>query len=402
MTEENLYVDVQLTHEIDEMNVSDVTKAIMYVEFSFFLRYQDRVQDALYMLEKAQRIEEDLENPYVKMVIFSSLSQIKEDLGDLNECEVLYKAMNDLMKQYPSLSSLEGSCAIGITGVYAKRMQLHLAEQSLQRVSSKELALEKAYLYNVMEVQVLKGEKQSAKGTIEKLQTFSIYKNEQYLASVLKYAVELSEDYTEQIEKFILMYHEKMARKKLRIEDKLLYAKIIFRKGNVQEAIQLVDEVAEFTRKNKMKLMLIEAILLKIYILKKEKNDMRELLNLMREAIYYSYENHIISPYILMMEQIKPLLIQLKKERIESINKEEKKFIYILLGGNEQRDSVLSQRELEVLKVLSTGAKNKEIAERLCISISTVKTHIINIYAKLEVSNRVEAINKATEDGLIL
>ncbi|MGR5861895.1 hypothetical protein ACT7CY_16370 [Bacillus pacificus] len=70
-------MDIQLTHEIDEMNVSDVTKAIMYVEFSFFLRYQDRVQDALYMLEKAQRIEEDLENPYVKMVIFSSLSQIK-------------------------------------------------------------------------------------------------------------------------------------------------------------------------------------------------------------------------------------------------------------------------------------------------------------------------------------
>ncbi|MGR5861893.1 response regulator transcription factor [Bacillus pacificus] len=62
----------------------------------------------------------------------------------------------------------------------------------------------------------------------------------------------------------------------------------------------------------------------------------------------------------------------------------------------------MSQRELEVLKVLSTGAKNKEIAERLCISISTVKTHIINIYAKLEVSNRVEAINKATEKGLIL
>ncbi|EJR55650.1 hypothetical protein IIM_00742 [Bacillus cereus VD107] len=402
VTEENLYVDVQLIYEIDEMNISDVTKAIMYVEFSFFLRYQDRVQDALYMLEKAQRIEGNLENPYVKMVIFSSLSQIKEDLGDLNECETLYNAMYDLMKRYPSLSSLEGSCDIGITGVYVKRMQLHLAEQSLQRVSSKELALEKAYLYNVMEVQVLKGEKQSAKETISKLQTFSIYKNEQYLASVLKYAIELSEEYTEQIEKFVSMYHEKIMRKKLRIEDKLLYAKIIFRKGNVQEALRLVDEVAEFTRKNKMKLMLIEAILLKIYILKNEENDMRELLNLIREAIYYSYENHIISPYILMMEQIKSLLIQLKKERIENFNQEEKKFLYTLLGENEQRDIALSQRELEVLKVLSTGAKNKEIAERLCISISTVKTHIINIYSKLGVSNRVEAINKAAEDGLIL
>ena len=102
------------------------------------------------------------------------MSQIKEDLGDLNECESLYTAMYDLMKQYPSLSSLEGSCDIGITGVYTKRMQLHLAEQSLQRISRKELALEKAYLYNVMEVQVLKGEKQCAKETIKTANIFDI------------------------------------------------------------------------------------------------------------------------------------------------------------------------------------------------------------------------------------
>ncbi|MED1476902.1 helix-turn-helix transcriptional regulator [Bacillus pseudomycoides] len=62
---------------------------------------------------------------------------------------------------------------------------------------------------------------------------------------------------------------------------------------------------------------------------------------------------------------------------------------------------MLSQRELEVLIVLATGATIKEIGKKLFISISTVKTHIINIYTKLQVSNRVEAIKKALEHGLI-
>ncbi|MBD5799308.1 helix-turn-helix transcriptional regulator [Bacillus pseudomycoides] len=54
-----------------------------------------------------------------------------------------------------------------------------------------------------------------------------------------------------------------------------------------------------------------------------------------------------------------------------------------------------------MLIVLATGATIKEIGKKLFISISTVKTHIINIYTKLQVSNRVEAIKKALEHGLI-
>jgi len=55
---------------------------------------------------------------------------------------------------------------------------------------------------------------------------------------------------------------------------------------------------------------------------------------------------------------------------------------------------VLSSREIEVLKALTDGSSNKEIGEKLFISISTVKTHIINIYSKLGVKNRVEAVNE--------
>ena len=56
---------------------------------------------------------------------------------------------------------------------------------------------------------------------------------------------------------------------------------------------------------------------------------------------------------------------------------------------------VLSNRENEILHLLSKGLLYKEIAEQLSISVSTVRQHIHHIYEKLHVQNRTEAINKA-------
>lgn len=55
----------------------------------------------------------------------------------------------------------------------------------------------------------------------------------------------------------------------------------------------------------------------------------------------------------------------------------------------------LSVRETEILTLLSKGFLYKEIAEQLYISVGTVRQHIHNIYEKLHVQNRTEAINKA-------
>ena len=55
----------------------------------------------------------------------------------------------------------------------------------------------------------------------------------------------------------------------------------------------------------------------------------------------------------------------------------------------------ISPRELEVLQQMSKGMSNEEIADKLHISLSTVKTHVSNLLLKLNVDNRVKAINKA-------
>ena len=62
---------------------------------------------------------------------------------------------------------------------------------------------------------------------------------------------------------------------------------------------------------------------------------------------------------------------------------------------------VLSEREAGVLRLMAQGTANKEIAASLSISESTVKTHVANIFQKLEVTNRTEAVTKAMAKGII-
>jgi DNA-binding NarL/FixJ family response regulator len=61
----------------------------------------------------------------------------------------------------------------------------------------------------------------------------------------------------------------------------------------------------------------------------------------------------------------------------------------------------LTERELEILKLYAAGKQRNEIAERLFISENTVKTHLKRLFAKLEINNRTQAIEKAYAMGLI-
>jgi len=61
----------------------------------------------------------------------------------------------------------------------------------------------------------------------------------------------------------------------------------------------------------------------------------------------------------------------------------------------------LSKREMEILSLLAQGLSNQEIAEKLFVSLSTVKTHNQNLFVKLSVKRRIQAIEKARSLNLI-
>lgn len=69
--------------------------------------------------------------------------------------------------------------------------------------------------------------------------------------------------------------------------------------------------------------------------------------------------------------------------------------------AHEDADSILTDRETEILKAVSRGYKRREIAEQLGISAGTVGNHITNIYRKLEVSSNMEAVAQAARIGVL-
>ncbi|WP_165958074.1 response regulator [Segetibacter sp. 3557_3] len=71
-----------------------------------------------------------------------------------------------------------------------------------------------------------------------------------------------------------------------------------------------------------------------------------------------------------------------------------KRVIKSFQNKQERQRDVLTDRETEVLKLLSTGLQYKEIGNELNVSYETVKKHLKHIYEKLHVQNKVEAINK--------
>ncbi len=81
-----------------------------------------------------------------------------------------------------------------------------------------------------------------------------------------------------------------------------------------------------------------------------------------------------------------PMSSNIARKVIDSFHKTEKK--------SNQNLALLSSREQEVITFLSKGFRYKEIAEKLFLSTETVRTHVRNIYEKLQVNSRTEALNK--------
>jgi LuxR family maltose regulon positive regulatory protein len=65
------------------------------------------------------------------------------------------------------------------------------------------------------------------------------------------------------------------------------------------------------------------------------------------------------------------------------------------------RQTLLSAREAEVLRICSHGLSNQEIGDQLAITVGTIKGHLVHIYRKLNVRNRTGAVAKARALGLL-
>ena len=99
------------------------------------------------------------------------------------------------------------------------------------------------------------------------------------------------------------------------------------------------------------------------------------------------------------------LALKLSKPKINTVVVEKEVFISrnenFVLNSSLVAELQLSQRELEVLVLMAEGFSNQEIADKILVSLSTVKTHNQNLFDKLDVKRRTQAIEKGKKLNLI-
>jgi len=99
------------------------------------------------------------------------------------------------------------------------------------------------------------------------------------------------------------------------------------------------------------------------------------------------------------------LALKLSKPKIETVVVEKEVYVYrndnFVLDTSLVSRLELSKRELEILSLLAQGHSNREIAAKLFVSLSTVKTHNQNLFEKLDVKRRIQAVEKAKRLNLI-
>lgn len=101
------------------------------------------------------------------------------------------------------------------------------------------------------------------------------------------------------------------------------------------------------------------------------------------------------------------LALKLSKPKIETVLVEKEVYIKdsanagFVLNTALVSQLELSKREMEILGLLAQGHSNQEIAEKLFVSLSTVKTHNQNLFEKLDVKRRLQAVEKAKKLSLI-
>jgi LuxR family maltose regulon positive regulatory protein len=176
--------------------------------------------------------------------------------------------------------------------------------------------------------------------------------------------------------------------------------------GENDQALGIAERMLRNARENQRLGRVIELLVLQSMAYQGKK-DLNQALNCLSEAVSLAQLEGFRRVFMDEGERLEKLLYLVKSkqdpsgyanELLEEIGAD----VDVLSAPSQLLIEPLSAREIEVLKLIETGLSNQDIAEKLYLSVATVKRHISNIYAKLDVKTRTQAISFGKELGLFV
>jgi LuxR family transcriptional regulator, maltose regulon positive regulatory protein len=198
------------------------------------------------------------------------------------------------------------------------------------------------------------------------------------------------------------------------VVDRLTSARVLHAQGRRDEALALLEELRGFAETSRIMGGLIEILALQALVLW-AKNEKEQAVSTLTRALALAEAEDFVRTIVdegAVMEDLLSAVLEVRQSgRLEAATRLSMRYLAELLatlaqearalGASERLAESLSERELEVLAFIAAGESNREIAARLFVSISTVKTHLNNIYRKLGVTNRTQAVTRARDLNLL-
>ncbi len=205
-------------------------------------------------------------------------------------------------------------------------------------------------------------------------------------------------------------YQPDAATEQLRDFEELTLAHVLLSQGGCTEALPSLSSTLEKSRSSGRIASVIEADILKAQALEAT-GEPQEASRSMLEAVELAEPEGFVRPFLEQGRCVADLLTRIRQRALPA---SAMSYSWRLLEAFEDGRSLpvpikpqnalvepLSQRELEVLCLMGDGLSNPEIAARLYLSVNTLRAHTTHIFRKLDVHNRVQAISRARELGLM-
>ncbi|MEJ2262597.1 MAG: LuxR C-terminal-related transcriptional regulator [Anaerolineales bacterium] len=184
-----------------------------------------------------------------------------------------------------------------------------------------------------------------------------------------------------------------------------VFARLLIAEHRLEEALQLLDLLLPFMEQNEILEKVIEIHILRSIAFQVEGKSERALSSLKTALRLARPEGHL-RPFLDERPALVELLKKMAAQGIEDAHWLVEALLQsqpgsVLLSKTTEITEPLSDREMEVLHLLVTDLTVPEIAEELYISVSTVRSHVKNIYRKLGAHSRLEAVSKAKDANLL-
>jgi LuxR family maltose regulon positive regulatory protein len=397
------------------------------VKLSASLRLTGKLEPAAQAFEEAILVSQELGDSHIAIHVRCDLAGLYFMQGRLREVDRICHEALDLARQH----FVRSGWWMPITGyVYARMCQLAYERNDLEgarQAAEKGIELSRPsglpeyladnYVFQAITLQAL-GDGEGALATVQEAKTLA--------KKISPWYKEVVEPYEAQIR--LAQGDLELARKLVDEEDfirkneygfefltnKLVQAQIQVKRcedcpnelDDVHGLLGELLEIAESRGANAFVLKILALQSLAEWMMGKRE----EAIHFLRRAIILAEPEGYIRPFVNLGSQMGDVLkYAVSKEVYSSYSMELLEALAAEPSIGERQTTTakvlltepLSERELQVLRLLNTDLSTPEIAKELVVAVSTVRSHVKSIYSKLDVHGRMEAVDRAKEMGLI-